>query len=161
MVSGLPTAADGALTTRTLYASSGSRSLAVHFNGTGDDAGTNSRYTIHFKLRLCESGQAIDMSNKVLTFDIRADSDSGTLGFSGSQEAYHYFQLYNGTTSVTGIMDFTMASEDGFQRHQCQVYPDTDPITDIVLLFRVFVPWRGWIYIDNAKIEACNPTLCP
>jgi hypothetical protein len=156
----LPTAADSELTTRTLFSSSGARSLAVHFNGAGNSSG-NEPYTIHFKLRLCESGQAIDMSNKVLTFDIRADTDDGTTGFSGSQEAYHYFQLYNGTTQVTGIMDFSMASEDGFQRHKCQIYPDTDPITDIVLFFRVFVPWRGWIYIDNAKIEPCNPTLCP
>jgi hypothetical protein len=151
----IPTAADGALTTRTQEATSGSRSLAVHFNGNGTD-----RFAIYFKLRLCDSGQAIDMSNKVLTFDILAETDSGTLPFT-SADGHNYFQLYNGTTSIIGIMDFDMASDDIFQRHKCQVYPDTAAITDIVFLFRVFKPWTGWVYIDNAKIEECNPTLCP
>jgi hypothetical protein len=149
------TAADSELTTRTATFSTGTRSLAIHFNGNG-----SSRAIIKLKLRLCESGQAINLQNKVLQLDIRSITDTGTGGYEWVNGP-NYFSLYNGSTLVTSTGDFNMASDDVWQTGSNQISMDTPVITDIVFWFRVYEAWTGWVYIDNVRIVQCNSTLCP
>jgi hypothetical protein len=151
----VPTAADSALTTRTQRVTSGNRSLAVHFNGNG----TN-RFGIQFKLRVCESGQAVDLKRKLLTMDVMTETDSGTLPFTIA-DGHNYFLVYNGTTSLIGTGDFDMASDDIPIVADLNIFSDVPALTDIVFWFRVFTPWRGWVYIDNVRLQDCNPEYCP
>jgi hypothetical protein len=151
----IPTAADGDLVTRTAFASTGSRSLAVHFVGDGVN-----RFGIQFKLRVCGSGQAIDLKNKYLTLDVLTRTDNGTLPFTLA-DGHNYFELFNGSTYLVGTGDFDMASDEVIWiKGTLPIFADTPALTDIVFWFRVFKPWTGWVYIDNVRIQDCTPQIC-
>jgi hypothetical protein len=140
-----PSAATGSITTSTMHATSGSRSLAVAHDGDGNNA-----FGLFVKIRLCPTGQALDLRGRTLTFDMFAQTGSGSPAFT-SADGHHYFISYNGNTSVIGQGDFDLGSDVSYTA--TYTFPTDDfTVTDIMFLFRVFTPWRGTLHMDNVRI---------
>jgi hypothetical protein len=140
--SGAQDAYNGLFTTRTRGMPS-SRALVLGHAGDGVDT-----LASEIKIRLCPSGQALNLSGRTLTLDVYAETTGGT-PFT-TAHGHNYFLTFNGTTLVSGTCDFDMAS-DRLVTASCEFY-DT-AITDVSLLMRVFAPWQGTFYFDNIRFQ--------
>jgi hypothetical protein len=145
-----PSAYSGSLTTSTQHATSGVRSLAIGFDGDGN-SGTGGRFGIELRIRLCPTGQALDLRGRTLRMDLYAATGSGSPAFLHNDGA-HYFEAYNGTQYFLGAGDFNAASDVAVSAEW--TFPDDSfTATDIVFWFRAFAPWRGTVHVDNIRIE--------
>jgi hypothetical protein len=141
-----PSAATGSITTSTQHATSGNRSLAIAHDGNGQES-----FGLFVKIRLCPSGQALDLKGRTLTFDMFAETGSGSPAFTMA-DGHHYFISYNGNTEVTVQGDFDLGSD--VLHTATYTFPTDDfTVTDIMFLFRVFTPWRGTLHMDNVRIQ--------
>ena len=140
----LPSAYSGLFTTRTTHITSGFRALAVGHDGDGVD-----RWLTEIKVRLCPSGQALNLDGRTLRMDVYAETANGTLPFTGNESPI-YFLFWNGANTVSGTCDVQL-SADSFQEVVCP-FPDLE-VTDVSLLLRVFADWQGIWYIDNVRFQ--------
>jgi hypothetical protein len=144
-----PSAYAGNFMTRTSRRTTGLRALSVDVDGDGSD-----RYGIQFKIHLCPGGQAFDLKQRKLHLDVYAQTLSGTYPFAYN-DGVNYFLTFNGSANVpfSPGADFNMASDEWVSA--TLDYGNNDPMvaTDIVFWFRVFVPWRGTVFVDNVRFE--------
>jgi hypothetical protein len=140
-------ALDGSLTTSTAWSSSGTRSLAIPFNGNGESAG---RFMVQIKIPLCRTGSSAEVSAKQVSFVARAESASGVPPLM-TIDNNNYLVFFNGTASVGSRGDFNL--ESGMNTPAAFTPDDVPATTDIVIMLRVFVPWRGTIYLDDIRVQ--------
>lgn len=143
-----PSAWDGTLTTSTSRKTSGSRSLAVGFDGNG----SSDRWVVALSVQLCPGGQALDLRNRTLKMDIYAQTASGSTAFQTNQMP-NYIVTWNGSNYVAGGCDFDPSTLPGFFTGTCQFNSDNAAVTDVTIALRVTPTWRGTLYMDNVRFQ--------
>jgi hypothetical protein len=137
-------ALEGSLTTSTAWSSTGTRSLAIGFNGDG----TN-RTIVYLLIPVCRSGSSVALAGRTVSFVVRAETASGATDFTGDQsDTYTIFS--DGNNGVASFGDLMLAA--GETRTASYPLADDFPIVDTVAVYvRVHVAWRGTIYIDDVS----------
>jgi hypothetical protein len=138
-------ALDGSMTSSTAWSSIGTRSLAVPFNSDGAD-----RFGVQVKIPLCRTGSSAEIATRQVSFVARAESASGVAPLTTIQNN-NYLIFYNGTATTGSRGDFNV--ESGVDTPATFMLDDTPASTDIVIFLRVFVAWRGTIYLDDIRVQ--------
>ena len=136
----------GNLGTSTARKSTGSRSLTANVRTDGNSS-SDGRSLFVLKMQLCPSGQAVNLSNRVLQFDVYAETSTGS-GFDTS-DSPSYFVFTNGGTTVLSGCDIYFNSDTWYQA-SCAL-PASTTITDVFINLRVFTVWEGTFYVDNVR----------
>jgi hypothetical protein len=108
---------------------------------------------VAIRVRLCQSGQGLDLSGKTLSADLLLSRSSGTSltqAFVGND---FYASYYSGSSSV-GTSDFSYdLHDDGSWMPLSLSISQQAAATDIVLVFRIDSAWVGNLYVDHIQIQ--------
>jgi hypothetical protein len=136
-------ASDGTFTTSSAHPFGSNYSLAIGFNGDG----TN-KLSVRARVHLCPNMQALNLSGRTLTAEIYLSRTTGTGLSVGREDAY--FSFYNGSTMTFAGDDYDILDNGQFITATASLQ---NGITDIELVFGIFQPWSGTIYVDNIQIN--------
>jgi hypothetical protein len=127
---------------------SGTNSLAFGFDGDGNSS-TGGSYAIELGVSLCPNGVAVDWPPRGFGFYYSFEPASG---FGPPPEWTEVFaRLRNGKQHVLGVCDTPQDAGSGWEYVGC-AFADSTEITHLSFGFRIFVPWKGTIYIDFAQL---------
>jgi archaellin len=137
------TASNGPIAPTNQLAVLNAQSLAIPFKTTGPNGGD-----VAVKVRLCNGGQAVDLSNSVIFARVHT-APTTTCYPTGAGEGF--VEFYNGSTLLYAGADFTVNCDSGWYSFQAPVgYP---AVTEIGFVLRVFSQWEGTYYLDDIRIE--------
>jgi hypothetical protein len=144
---GTSTASDGLFRAVNRRASKGSYSLAIGYVATGGEG------VVDVRFKPCPNGQGLDFSTRTLKMDVYAETASGSQPHAANRNG-NYVTAYNGSDYLYGGCDSQHSDSDRLFAWDCSDSPlPSEPVTDIILRFRVFEPWRGTFYLDNVRFE--------
>jgi hypothetical protein len=140
------TGSDGRFLVSTKHATSGSRSLAIGFVGSG------SNDVVEVKLPLCPGGQGLDLTERTLSLDLYVETASGTMPYSSTANGNYVIVRGKSGGYFGGCDSFTPKADEAFD-WTCSAAGWPTDTAEIILIFRVFEEWSGTFYIDNVSLQ--------
>jgi hypothetical protein len=146
----------GVPTASSALAQSGTRSLALGFNGVNT---TESNF-VFVKVPLCASGQALDLAGKRIQAYVRLVTAAGSPPLDFGQG--HLVALFTAPTTSFGGVDFSVNPATGggdtpgswyfVDGDLSSSFGDISAITHLGFRFLTNGPWTGTVYVDNIRL---------
>jgi hypothetical protein len=148
---GLTDAWTGTLAWDTTRHFTGNVSLALGFNGNGVTGGSGARHMIELATRLCPSGGLAPWPARRFVFAYLYVPAGGSGPVTQTEV---YWRVRNGNQQIYAGCDLALSASSDWQIAECNFNLDPPVSASIVgMVFRVFAPWQGTIYLDNIEIQ--------